>query len=86
LQAWRDEIERRFVFNPNEPLDTRALDQKIGLKRAALEQSLSTGAQQLQQVLTPLHERTRLIGAIDAWARQVAQADANLKVLTAPRI
>jgi hypothetical protein len=32
LLDWRWDIERRFVFNPNEPVDTRALDQKIAQK------------------------------------------------------
>jgi DNA-binding helix-hairpin-helix protein with protein kinase domain len=81
LLDWRWDIERRFVFNPNELVDTRALDQKIAQKRTVLERSLSTGPQQLQQALLPWQERTRLISTLDTWARQIAQADANLKAL-----
>jgi DNA-binding helix-hairpin-helix protein with protein kinase domain len=84
LLAWRASLEQRFVFNPGEPLDTsdiRALDQEIARKRANLIQSLSAGPQQLRQALVPWQARLRLISNLDALAKQIAQADANLKAL-----
>ncbi len=39
LLTWRNVVEQRFVFNPNEgiePADIRALDQELSQRRAAL--------------------------------------------------
>jgi DNA-binding helix-hairpin-helix protein with protein kinase domain len=83
--AWRYVIEQRFVFNPNQgidPADVRAIEQDIAKKRAALIQSLSTGSQQLRQVLIPWQvERSRLAANLNDWAKEVAQAEVNIRAL-----
>jgi DNA-binding helix-hairpin-helix protein with protein kinase domain len=84
LWAWRASIEGRFVFDPHQPIDPAdlsALDQELARKRAALVQSLSAGPQQLRQALVPWEARSRLTANLDTWAKQIAQAEANLKAL-----
>ncbi len=85
LLAWRSVIEQQFVFNPYEDVDpsnVRVLDQELAQKRASLVQSLSTGSQQLRQVLLPWQvERSSLVSNLGTWARDLAQAEANIKAL-----
>jgi DNA-binding helix-hairpin-helix protein with protein kinase domain len=85
LLAWRAEIERSFVFNPNEgidPADIRALDHELAQRRGALTQSLLGGAQQLRAALLPWQvERSKLLAALNILAKRLAQAEADFKAL-----
>jgi DNA-binding helix-hairpin-helix protein with protein kinase domain len=85
LFEWRESVARRFVFNPSagiDPADVRALDQEIAQKKAALIKSLSSGSQQLRQVLLPWQvERSSLAGKLGSWAKELAQAEVNIKAL-----
>ncbi len=69
LLAWRISVEKRFVFDPNmgiDPADLRMLDHELAQKRATLIQSLSTGSQQLRQILLPWQvERANLITKLE---------------------
>jgi len=83
--AWRYSVENRFVFNSSagiDAADVRALDQELAKTRAALIQSLSTGSQQLRQaLLTWQVERSCLISNLGRWAKDLAQAQLNMKSL-----
>ena len=85
LLAWRTLVEQSFAFNPNEgidPADIRALDQELSQGRAKLVQSLSTGPQQLKQALLPWQvERSSLMTNLVEWAKQLAEAEVNIKSL-----
>ncbi len=55
IQAWRDNIEARFIFDPNRSVDTtdiRALDDELARKRANLRQVLTIGLVQMQRRVT----------------------------------
>ena len=85
LLAWRTVVEQGFAFNPNEGIDAadiHALDQELSQRQAALIKSLSTGPQQLKQVLLPWQvERASLMTNLGEWAKQLAQAEVNIKAL-----
>lgn len=85
LLQWRRDLERRFVFNPNQgidPADLVRLDRDLDQKRLQLEQQLTQGLHMLrilrQQIVD---KRASLHQQIKRAARDVAQAEANLKAL-----
>jgi DNA-binding helix-hairpin-helix protein with protein kinase domain len=89
LLAWRASLERRFVFNPNAPLDPRDLsliDQAIAQTRQSLQRRLSAGANELRAISRTiglrrqgLTERTRQA------ARAVAHVSAELQAFPSDR-
>jgi DNA-binding helix-hairpin-helix protein with protein kinase domain len=85
LLMWRYSIEQKFVFNVNEgvdPADIRAMEQEIVQKRATLVKSLVAGPQQLRGTLFKWQtDRSRLLGDLESGAKDLAQAEANLKAL-----
>jgi DNA-binding helix-hairpin-helix protein with protein kinase domain len=85
LLAWRISVEKRFVFDPNagiDPTDLRMLEQELAQKRSALIQSLTSGSQQLRQVLLPWQiERSKLVTSLETLARRFAQAEVDMKAL-----
>jgi DNA-binding helix-hairpin-helix protein with protein kinase domain len=62
LVKWRKEHERRFRFNPNEPIDPREL--------ASLDQRLAARSQELISVLRQGPDSLRIVGQEIASARQ----------------
>ncbi|MGE3424813.1 MAG: hypothetical protein AB7N24_22425, partial [Dehalococcoidia bacterium] len=58
LVQWRQEHERNFRFNPNEPLDRRDIN-ALDLELEARRQSLLTTLQQGPDTLRKLSQETR---------------------------
>jgi len=85
LLGWRNSVEQEFVFNANEgvdPADIRALNQELEQKRLILMKSLSAGPQQLRGTLLRWQtDRSRLFANLESLAKNLAQAEANLRAL-----
>lgn len=85
LLDWRASCERRFKFNPAaaaSPLDKNAIHIKFAAKRATLESSLSAGPAELQKFCqSAMAQQTKLKPLLEAAAREVAQAEADLRVV-----
>ena len=70
LYAWRQSIERRFVFNQTtgvDPRDVEKVEQDILKERRKLEQAARTGHAELSQLRTRiLTTRTQMRGPVEA--------------------
>jgi DNA-binding helix-hairpin-helix protein with protein kinase domain len=74
LLEWRGQHERKFRFNPNEPVDPRdvdALDYQIEARRHALLEQLREGPERLRRVGLEINAaRSRLLPMLeDAWGK-----------------
>jgi tetratricopeptide (TPR) repeat protein len=87
LLAWRDSIERRFVFDPRrgvDPADRQIVDREIDAARLKLEQELRTGASELKRISDQAKSlRGALIASAEAVAKQKAQTGADLSTAKA---
>jgi DNA-binding helix-hairpin-helix protein with protein kinase domain len=82
---WRRSCERQFHFNPAAAVsqsDRDSVRAKLAVKRIALEQRLSAGPGQLQQLRQRILTQTAaLMPQLQDAARKLAQAQADLGVL-----
>lgn len=85
LLDWRAELERRFKFNPSSTVDPRHvadMDRAIQQRKAEIEASLRKAPAELQQIrATILTRRQALHGGLTQAARELGQADADLKAI-----
>ena len=85
MMDWRKECENMFVFDPKQALslsDGKALQAKYGAVRNSLESKLAQGPRELQLLRQQaLQHATVILPAIEASARQLAQAQADWKML-----
>ncbi len=86
LDAWRNKIENKFVFNPSkgtDPADITALNQRFSQKRKQIEISLLAGPEKLLQARNQIvKSRLQLLPVIMSATRKVVQAEADLSILT----
>lgn len=86
LLKWRRGLEARFKFDPTkgvDPQDIAALDREIADTKRKLEQNLANGPQTLTQIRNHiLAQRTTLRPLVDAAAKALAQAKADLKAVS----
>jgi DNA-binding helix-hairpin-helix protein with protein kinase domain/Flp pilus assembly protein TadD len=87
LLAWRDSIERRFVFDPRrgvDPVDRQAVEREVETARAKLEQELCGGSAELRRISEQSKaSRGALLSAAEAASKSLAQADADLNTANA---
>jgi DNA-binding helix-hairpin-helix protein with protein kinase domain len=85
LVEWRTALKRKFVFDQSkgiDPADIAAVNQQFSQKRKSLEGKLLAGYEQLTQIRRHiLLRRQQLQSSVEAAARQLAQAEADLKIL-----
>mgnify|MGYP001162003855 FL=1 len=85
LVEWRKALERKFVFDQSkgvDPADISTVNQKFSQKRKSLEGKLLAGYEQLTQIRKHiLLRRQQLQSSVEAAARQLAQAEADLKII-----
>lgn len=85
LIAWRDSVQRKFVYDPSKGVpqsDIIALDRDIRAKRTKLEQELLNGATQLMHVSNQVKvRRNSLWVEVEESAKAVAQAEADMKMV-----
>lgn len=85
LVNWRNGLEKRFAFDPNkgiDPADIAAVNQRFAQKRKQIEGNLLAGTEQLNQLRGQImQQRTQMLPMIQAAARQVAQAEADLSLI-----
>jgi len=82
LLAWRDSIERRFVFNPTlgvDPADRQAVEREVDAARVKLEQELRSGESELRRITEQARSsRGTLLSAAEAASKATRQAEADL--------
>jgi DNA-binding helix-hairpin-helix protein with protein kinase domain/Flp pilus assembly protein TadD len=82
LLAWRDSIERRFVFDPTrgvDPADRQAVEREVDAARVRLEQDLRSGESDLRRITEQAKSsRGALFSAAEAAAKATGQAEADL--------
>jgi DNA-binding helix-hairpin-helix protein with protein kinase domain len=85
LMNWRNDLEKQFVFNRSkgvDPADIAAVNQRFEQRRKQIEGALLAGPEQLTQVRTHILQlRTQMLPTIESAAQQVAQAQADLKLM-----
>jgi len=83
LMDWKNSIEKRFVFNPNQGIpqaDIASLDRDIHAQRKKLEQELLAGPNQLLQIGNQVKvRRSALWPEVEQAAKELAQAIVNSK-------
>jgi DNA-binding helix-hairpin-helix protein with protein kinase domain len=83
LKHWRDQQQRRFVFDPNKGVDQtakNAIERQILARKIEVERKLGEGLAKL--TASSLHIRTRrraLLAQAEQAARDLAQAQADLQ-------
>lgn len=86
LYAWRQSLERKFVFNPATGVDRRDIDKiehEVAVERRKLEQAARNGYEELQQILGRIHHaRTQMRGPVEAAYLAYLQADENYKAVS----
>lgn len=87
LLQWHRTLEAQFRFDPSkgvDPTDIAKVEQEIANTRAALERDLRAGANALAQIARQIEtSRQVLRPVIEAALGQLAQAETNLKALSA---
>ncbi len=87
LKRWRDQQERRFVFDPNKGVDQAAksaVERKILTEKVDLERKLNEGLSKL--IVSSNHILTRrraLLAQAEQAAHDLAQAEADLRASSA---
>ncbi len=83
LMTWRDCIATRFVFNPAlgaDALDIARLDREIAERRTTLQQTLNSGAEELEAIRQRiLDTRANLQAAAERALESLVKAEARLK-------
>jgi hypothetical protein len=87
LKQWRDQQQRRFVFDPNKGIDQiakNAVEQQILTEKADLERKFHEGLAKLSfgsnQIMT---RRRAVLAQAEQAARDLAQAEADLRASSA---
>lgn len=87
LKRWRDQQEKRFVFDPNKGIDPtakNAVERQIVTEKIGLESKLNEGLSKLtvssHHILT---RRRTLLAQAEQAAHDLAQAEADLRALSA---
>ncbi|AEG15146.1 hypothetical protein Desku_1566 [Desulfofundulus kuznetsovii DSM 6115] len=82
LVKWRQEIEKRFVFDPTralDPTDLAEIDREIEMEKHRLEQLLLNGATELERIAQQIHaKRQALLVEVEKCQQELAQAQAML--------
>ena len=85
LGSWRRSTESKFVFDPSkgvDPSDLAALDQAMRARKAQIEQVLQRGAADLEKIRYEISlRRQALLQQLEAAAKTIAQAEADVRVL-----
>jgi DNA-binding helix-hairpin-helix protein with protein kinase domain len=85
LNAWRQSLEKRFVFNPATGVDSRdvqKVEQDILTERRRLEQAARTGHNELSQVHARIiNTRNQLRGSVETAYRVHLQAAVDYKTV-----
>jgi DNA-binding helix-hairpin-helix protein with protein kinase domain len=85
LNAWRQSLERRFVFNPATGVDRRdveKVEQDILKERRRLEQAARTGHSELSQLRNRIiNTRTQMMEPVEAAYRAHLQATVDYKTV-----
>lgn len=85
LVDWRNNLERKFVFDPNKGIpkaDIDALDRDISMEKKKLEQELLSGKPQLQQIANQISvRREALWREVERCATALGQVEVDLKTL-----
>lgn len=85
LLKWRRSLENKFVFDPSrgvDPADVAALDRNLAARRSQIEQVLLAGAAELERIRYQITSRRQsLFQQLEAAARAVAQAEADVRAL-----
>ncbi len=86
LLAWRDRIERRFVFDPTvgqiPPAEILAVERTVEARTRDLERRLSLGASELTRVSAGIRSRQEAaLKEAGGTARALAQAELDVNVL-----
>lgn len=81
LLAWRSDLERKFVFNPNrgvDPQDKQTVEAEIQTQQTKLEQELRTGTIALRRISEQAHSTYNgLRKSADSALKNLAQAEAD---------
>lgn len=82
LTDWRLEVERRFVFDPQRPVEPRLLaevDRELGLRRSELAKKLAEGPTRLLQLRATVEHARYVVGeALRTQQRELLQAQRDL--------
>ena len=82
LLAWRDSIERRFVFDPTrgvDPADRQAVEREVDGIRLKLEQELRSGESELRRITEQAKaSRSALFSTAEAASKAIGQSEADL--------
>jgi DNA-binding helix-hairpin-helix protein with protein kinase domain len=85
LIDWRQSLEKKFVFKPNEPIDhtkISAIDNEIKSLRNKLEKALLSGVNELKQIsYKTINCRQVILNEYEVCLKEYAQAEANYKAL-----
>jgi hypothetical protein len=88
LLAWRQAIEQRFKFNPNEPVnpeDIKSVHTDIARMRADFEARVRKSVAALQHAANDaLEQRKRLAATVNAAFRRLKQAEIDQEIATRP--
>ena len=83
LMTWRNMIEQRFVFNPNQgvdPADRAAVEREITVAKTRLEEELQKGPRQLLQISSQIKAARRTMQpAVEQSLRALVQAETDLQ-------
>jgi tetratricopeptide (TPR) repeat protein len=87
LLTWRNMIEQKFVFNPNQgvdPADCAAVEREITVAKSRLEEQLQKGPRQLLQLSSQVKAaRNTMQPAVEQNLRALVQAETDLKTVAA---
>lgn len=87
LMTWRNMIEQKFVFNPNQgvdPADRAAVEREITVAKSRLEEELQKGPRHLLQLSSQINAARRTMQpAVEQSLRVLVQAETDLKNVSA---
>jgi DNA-binding helix-hairpin-helix protein with protein kinase domain/Tfp pilus assembly protein PilF len=87
LLTWRNMIEQKFVFNPNQgvdPADRAAVEREITVAKSRLEEQLQKGPRQLLLLSSQVKAaRNTMQPAVEQNLRALVQAETDLKTVAA---
>ncbi|WP_010250467.1 helix-hairpin-helix domain-containing protein [Acetivibrio cellulolyticus] len=85
LLNWKQSIEKKFTFNPNQPIDPLLIvkiDNEIKLEKCKLEKLLLSGTNELKLITYKvLNRRQFLLAEYEQCLKECAQAEANINAL-----
>ena len=88
LLSWRNSLEKRFIFNPAQPLnpaDVAQVKAQVAQRRSRLEQGLRARLSELQTISTEIRQtRATVAGYAASIWRDLKQAEADETLIPAP--